>query len=217
MYNIHPTNRGFLIWRTKLQPKRPSRRGRDSAILHFAFWFLRPQVPYLAHLVTHLWVNYAKQTQFPQRQNQSNPLCRKGLWNQTSPTRFEKTKPIKPNSSPKLELCSTLSEVEKVIWSDDTVWINKSKTEGFKGVTENVWNFHIGGYQVCQKWLKDRKGRKLSKEDIEHYHKIVVALNETIRIMKAIDEVIDKHGGLAKGVQHKMMGLWETVVALQSR
>lgn len=86
-------------------------------------------------------------------------------------------------------------EVEKVIWSDDTVWINKSKTEGFKGVTENVWNFHIGGYQVCEKWLKDRKGRKLSKEDIEHYHKIVVALNETIRIMKEIDEVIAAHGG----------------------
>jgi predicted helicase len=86
------------------------------------------------------------------------------------------------------------SEVEKVTYSDDTVWINKSKTEGFKGISENVWNFHIGGYQVCEKWLKDRKGRKLSKEDIEHYQKIVVALNETIRIMKEIDEVIDKHG-----------------------
>jgi predicted helicase len=85
-------------------------------------------------------------------------------------------------------------EIEKVTWSDNTVWINKSKTEGFKGVTENVWNFHIGGYQVCEKWLKDRKGRKLSKEDIEHYHKIIVALNETIRIMKEIDEVIAAHG-----------------------
>jgi len=90
------------------------------------------------------------------------------------------------------------SEVEKVIWSDDTVWINKSKTEGFKSVPENVWNFHIGGYQVCQKWLKDRKSRKLSKEDIEHYHKIVVALNETIRIMKEIDETIAAHGGWPK-------------------
>jgi len=87
------------------------------------------------------------------------------------------------------------SKVEKVIYSDDTVWINKSKTEGFKGVSENVWNFHIGGYQVCEKWLKDRKGRKLSKEDIDHYHKINVALNETIRIMKEIDEVIAAHGG----------------------
>ena len=60
---------------------------------------------------------------------------------------------------------------------------------------EAVWNFHIGGYQVCQKWLKDRKGRTLSKDDLKHYQKIVVALNETIRLMKEIDEVIEKHGG----------------------
>jgi hypothetical protein len=66
---------------------------------------------------------------------------------------------------------------------------------GFSGVSEAVWNFHIGGYQVCDKWLKDRKGRTLFKEDIAHYQMIVVALAETIRLMKKIDEVIDKHGG----------------------
>ncbi len=60
---------------------------------------------------------------------------------------------------------------------------------------EDVWNFHIGGYQVCEKWLKDRKGRTLSKDDIAHYQKIVVALAETIRLMKEIDEVIEQHGG----------------------
>ena len=59
----------------------------------------------------------------------------------------------------------------------------------------SVWNFHIGGYQVCEKWLKDRKGRTLSKDDIAHYQKIVVALSETVRLMKEIDKVIDKHGG----------------------
>ena len=61
---------------------------------------------------------------------------------------------------------------------------------------EEVYNFHIGGYQVCQKWLKDSKGRELSEEEIEHYQKVVVALNETIRIMKEIDEVIEEHGGM---------------------
>ncbi len=50
-------------------------------------------------------------------------------------------------------------------------------------------------YQVCEKWLKDRRQRKLSYEDISHYEKIVVALGETIRLMKHIDEVIDDHGG----------------------
>ena len=94
-------------------------------------------------------------------------------------------------------------EVTKVGYSSNTVWINASGTRGnttagtsgFRGVPEAVWNFHIGGYQVCEKWLKDRKGRTLTDEDIAHYHKIVVALTETIRLMTEIDEVIDQHGG----------------------
>jgi hypothetical protein len=64
-----------------------------------------------------------------------------------------------------------------------TVWLDKAQTTGFKGVPDPVWNFHIGGYQVCEKWLKDRKGRALVKDDIAHYHKIVIALSETIRLM----------------------------------
>ena len=99
-------------------------------------------------------------------------------------------------------------EVDRVGWSDGTVWLDASKTSapeghratkpgtiGFHGVPEEVWDFYIGGYQVCHKWLKDRKGRRLSDKDIAHYQKIVVALNETILIMAEIDEVIEKHGG----------------------
>ncbi|MFN7976482.1 MAG: type ISP restriction/modification enzyme, partial [Vicinamibacterales bacterium] len=85
--------------------------------------------------------------------------------------------------------------VEKVSWSRDAVWVDRAQTTGFSGVSEPVWNFHIGGYQVCEKWLKDRKGRTLSKDDIAHYQKIVVALSETIRLMKEIDEIIEQHGG----------------------
>jgi hypothetical protein len=48
---------------------------------------------------------------------------------------------------------------------------------------------------VCERWLKDRKGLKLSQKDITHYNKVVVALSETIRLMKDIDELIDEHGG----------------------
>jgi hypothetical protein len=65
----------------------------------------------------------------------------------------------------------------------------------FKGVPEAVWGFGIGGYQICEKWLKDRKGRALSNDDIAHYNKIIVALSETIRLMEEVDEVIEKHGG----------------------
>lgn len=85
--------------------------------------------------------------------------------------------------------------VEKISWCKDAVWVDKAQTTGFKGVPEEVWNFHIGGYQVCHKWLKDRKGRTLSDEDIAHYQKIIVALSETIRLMAEIDEVIQGHGG----------------------
>jgi len=86
-------------------------------------------------------------------------------------------------------------EIEKISHTADGVWLDKARTRGFRGVSEEVWNFHIGGYQVCEKWLKDRKGRTLSKDDIAHYHKIVVALSETIRLMAEIDKVIDAHGG----------------------
>ena len=95
-------------------------------------------------------------------------------------------------------------QVEKFSFSDEIVWLDNEKTSGFKGVPEEVWEFHIGGYQVCKKWLKDRQGRGgqnprsgriLSKEDIDHYQKIIVAISETIRIMGEIDEVIEEHGG----------------------
>ncbi len=68
------------------------------------------------------------------------------------------------------------------------VWINA--TQYFHGVPKECWDVHVGGYQVCDKWLKDRKGRELGYEDIEHYQKIVVALKETLRLMKEIDECI---------------------------
>jgi predicted helicase len=67
------------------------------------------------------------------------------------------------------------------------VWIND--TQYFENVPLVAWEFYIGGYQPAQKWLKDRKERELSYEDIQHYGKIIVALTETDRIMKAIDGV----------------------------
>jgi hypothetical protein len=82
---------------------------------------------------------------------------------------------------------------KKSIYKDGAVWINASQR--FEGVPEAVWNFHVGGYQVCEKWLKDRKGRTLSADDIAHYQRVVVALNETIRLMAEIDAVIEAHGG----------------------
>ena len=64
------------------------------------------------------------------------------------------------------------------------VYINA--TQAFQDVPEISWNFYIGGYQPAQKWLKDRKGRQLTFEDIKHYQKIIKILSETDRIMKTI-------------------------------
>lgn len=71
------------------------------------------------------------------------------------------------------------------------VWINDAQY--FDGVPAKAWEFYIGGYQPAQKWLKDRKGRELSYDDILHYQKIIVALTETDRIMRAIDAVGSMH------------------------
>ena len=73
------------------------------------------------------------------------------------------------------------------------VYINKAQY--FGNVPPEVWAFHIGGYQVCQKWLKDRKGRCLSFEDLKHYLEVVAILGETIDLMAKIDAVIEKQGG----------------------
>ena len=65
----------------------------------------------------------------------------------------------------------------------------------FEGITPKVWEFRIGGYQVCEKWLKDRKGRTLGADEIEHYQRTVSALAETRTLMAQIDSLIADHGG----------------------
>jgi len=77
------------------------------------------------------------------------------------------------------------------------VYINK--TQYFSGVPADVWAFHVGGYQVCHKWLKDRKGRVLTYADIQHYQRIVGTLAETITLMEQVDTVIEEHGGWPLG------------------
>ena len=78
----------------------------------------------------------------------------------------------------------------RVLNSDRVVGkVHINDSQYFDNVPEVAWNFYIGGYQPAQKWLKDRKGRELSYEDILHYQKIIVALSETDRIMKEIDTI----------------------------
>jgi predicted helicase len=67
------------------------------------------------------------------------------------------------------------------------IWINDEQC--FEGIPLRVWEFYIGGYQPAQKWLKDRVNRTLKFDDISHYQKIIVSLNDTDRIMGEISRI----------------------------
>jgi predicted helicase len=77
--------------------------------------------------------------------------------------------------------------IEKVIYKEDEqrIYINKEKY--FEGVTPEVWNYHVGGYQVLNKYLKDRKDRMM--DDAPRYCRIVTALHKTIEIQAQIDKI----------------------------
>lgn len=79
------------------------------------------------------------------------------------------------------------NRVEKLRFEQWELYINNDQY--FEGIAPEVWQYQIGGYQVCDKWLKDRKGKRLSLDDIKHYCKIATALQKTIGIQKAIDEI----------------------------
>lgn len=83
--------------------------------------------------------------------------------------------------------------VGKKSYKNGRVYINT--TQYFSGIPEDVYTFCIGGYQVCEKWLKYRKGQTLTGEEIVHYQRMVAAVRETIQIMKEIDAAIEEYGG----------------------
>ena len=76
--------------------------------------------------------------------------------------------------------------VEKLAYQNGEVFFNT--TQCFSNVPEVAWNFYIGGYQPAQKWLKDRKGRNLTFDDILHYRNIIIVLLATDRLMKELDK-----------------------------
>ena len=78
--------------------------------------------------------------------------------------------------------------VSKPRYADGKVWINP--TQHFTDVPIEVWEYEIGAYQVCEKWLKDRKGEVLHHEDVRRYRAILVAIAETLAVMGEIDSVL---------------------------
>jgi len=95
------------------------------------------------------------------------------------------------------------NEVVKVRWADERpdagaartgrVYINDEQY--FGAVPAAVWEMHIGGYRVAEKWLKDRKGRRLSYDDLTHYQAVIAALARTLAVQREIDAAIEDAGG----------------------
>jgi len=84
------------------------------------------------------------------------------------------------------------NKVEKVRYDEKTERVYFNKEQYFEGISKAVWEYQIGGYQVAEKYLKDRKKRQLSLEEIEHYMKVVKAIERTIEVQRRIENVFPK-------------------------
>jgi len=80
-------------------------------------------------------------------------------------------------------------KVEKPKYEEKERRVYINQNQYFEGIEKEVWEYQIGGYQVLDKWLKDRKAKILSLDDIKHYCKVVTALAKTIEIQKEIDNL----------------------------
>jgi len=80
-------------------------------------------------------------------------------------------------------------KVDKLIYNEKEKRVYINQNQYFEGILKEIWQYQIGGYQVCNKWLKDRKGRRLSLDDIKHYCGIVTSLQKTIEIQRSIDDI----------------------------
>ena len=79
--------------------------------------------------------------------------------------------------------------VEKVRYDEKTRRVYFNKVQYFDGVSKAVWEYRIGAYRVAEKYLKDRKKRELSLEEIEHYRMVAKAIARTIEVQGEVDEV----------------------------
>ena len=76
--------------------------------------------------------------------------------------------------------------IEQVKYTGGKIYINKETA--ISEISENVWNYHIGGYQVIDKWLKSHKGEELDYDKFNHLKKIVGIIEETIKIQEEMDK-----------------------------
>jgi predicted helicase len=78
-------------------------------------------------------------------------------------------------------------EKTRLRYADDEERVYINATQYFAPVPADIWAYQIGGYQVCEKWLKDRQERRLVFDDIIAYCRIVTALGRTMALQQQID------------------------------
>jgi predicted helicase len=86
------------------------------------------------------------------------------------------------------------TEIASPTWSDGTVWVDSDSRVGLTGVSKEVWEFMIGGHKICEKWIKNRKGRLLTEDVRTEYQAIVTAISESIKASEKIEQAIDDNG-----------------------
>lgn len=106
---------------------------------------------------------------------------------------------------------SDRAEEVKYQEKDEKVYINKEQY--FANIPGEIWQYHIGAYQVLEKWLKDRRERSLTSEEIEHYLKIATAIKLTIEVQRKIDEI---YPSLEKNIVSKEVGKTEKTITGQT-
>ena len=79
--------------------------------------------------------------------------------------------------------------VDKVNYDPNRTRVYINPEKWFAGIPPEVWEYHIGGYKVSEKWLKDRKGKGLSSEEAAHYTRVVTAIAETITTQRFLDDL----------------------------
>jgi len=85
-----------------------------------------------------------------------------------------------------------LNEVKKREYDKKEKKLYINDQQYFAGIEIEVWEYYIGGYQVLDKWIKDRVGRNLSREEAEYYLKVITSLQNTIELQKEVDKLYAK-------------------------
>lgn len=91
----------------------------------------------------------------------------------------------------RVEVTKGIDKVEKPVYAAAQQRLYFNSEQYFAPVPEDVWNFHIGGYQVLDKYLKSRKGRELSLDEKENIINVIKVLRFTIDQMQKIDKIFE--------------------------